>query len=256
MGVSLFGAIFATTLASALSSQVPGAGELPAATDPVAIQALPAALRDVYLGAFTAALHPVFLSAAVIAGFGFLASLLLKEIPLRESAGADTVGESFAMPRDATSLSELEGILSRLSSHQHRWNTYQRISERLGVALKPDEIWLLIQLSRDRDAPPALDNLATRFSITRPDLDAIATRLCSQGLATHEAVPADGKGALRATDSGCDTYERIVDGFRQRLSQFLARWSPEDHAEVRAMLEILARELVSELPREQTQTKP
>ena len=90
-----------------------------------------------YLEAFTAALHPVFLSAAVIAGAGFLLSLLLQEIPLKESAGADTVGESFAMPRDATSLDELRGILARLSNHQHRWNTYQRISERLGIDLQP-----------------------------------------------------------------------------------------------------------------------
>ncbi len=251
VGVSLFGAIFASTLASALSSHLPGAGRLPAATDPAAIRALPAALREVYLDAFTAALHPVFVAAAIIAGIGFLASWLLKEIPLKESAGADTVGESFAMPRDATSLSELEGILARLSSHQHRWNTYQRISERLGVALQPDEIWLLIQISRDRDVPAALDSLAASFSIEQSELDAIAGRLCAQGLASRGIGPDGRAGLLQATNDGCDTYERIVEGFRQRLSQFVARWSPDEHAEVRSMLETLARDLVSDLPREQ-----
>src|SRR3546814_2597783 len=60
--------------------------------------------RSVYLDVLTGALHPVFLSAAVIAAFAFLLTWFLKEVPLQGAARAEGIGESFAMPHDATSL--------------------------------------------------------------------------------------------------------------------------------------------------------
>src|SRR3546814_2332056 len=107
VGVSLFGAIFAAKLANVLATRMPSGASLPVATDPAAIAALPPAIRSVYLDVFTGALHPVFLSAAVIAAFAFLLTWFLKEVPLQGAARAEGIGESFAMPHDATSLEEL-----------------------------------------------------------------------------------------------------------------------------------------------------
>ncbi|MEO6799436.1 MAG: MDR family MFS transporter [Rhodanobacter sp.] len=244
VGVSIFGAIFAGGLTRRLADQLGGGASLPAATDTAAINALSAAARSQYLHAFTGALHPVFLWAAIIAAAGFVLTWFLKEIPLRDATGADTVAESFAMPRDATSLEELQQILARMSSHGHLWKTCQRISARLDVKLQPDEIWLLIQLCR-QDRSPRLESLATDFSIPHQTLVTVAERRLQQALATRTA-----NGDLVATATGRQTFEHIVEGFRQRLAPFVERWSTQDHSEVRTLLESFARDLVDELPRE------
>jgi hypothetical protein len=54
------------------------------------------------------ALHPVFLTAAGVMVVAFGLSWLLRDVPLRETAGADGVGETFAEPRLAGSNDELE----------------------------------------------------------------------------------------------------------------------------------------------------
>jgi MFS family permease len=101
VGVSLFGAIFAAHLASGLAGRFPAGADLPAATNAAAIAVLPPGIRSIYLDVFAASLHLVFLSAAVIAAFAFLLSWLLQEAPLQGTARSKTIGESFAMPRDA-----------------------------------------------------------------------------------------------------------------------------------------------------------
>lgn len=250
VGVSVFGAIFAAGLARALTDHFAAGAELPAATDTAAINAMPAAVREHYLSAFTAALHPVFLWATFIAASGFVLTWFLKEIPLRDVAGTGTIGESFAMPRDATSLEELEQILARMSSHEHLWDTYQRISSRLDVSMQPDEIWLLIQLCR-RPRTPSLRQLTADFSIPHASLDALAGRLQGQSLATRAA-----NGDPTVTDKGRKVFDRIVEGYRQRLTRFVGHWAPDTHEEVRMMLESFARDLVAALPRDQAGARP
>jgi hypothetical protein len=55
------------------------------------------------VAAVAAALHPVFLAAAgvMVAAFGL--SWLLRDVPLRETAGAAGIGESVAATRVASS---------------------------------------------------------------------------------------------------------------------------------------------------------
>ncbi|SEQ41881.1 drug resistance transporter, EmrB/QacA subfamily [Faunimonas pinastri] len=98
LGVSLFGAIFSNQLENQLASHFPAGTPLPAATDPAALARLPAALRTLYIEGFALALGPVFLSAAIIAACALIFTLFLREIPLRQTARADGVAESFAMP--------------------------------------------------------------------------------------------------------------------------------------------------------------
>ena len=240
VGVSLFGAIFATNLANGLASRIPGGIALPSASDAVAVAALPAAVRGVYLDVFVAALHPVFLSATVIAAFGFLLTWFLKEIPLAEGVErSESVGESFAMPHDATSLEELRQIIARLGVRENRWETYRRIAQWADVPLAPDELWLLGRFRREAEAIP--DGVKVQASAEASE--AIAARLLGQGMLARGAG-----GALAITEAGRETHERIVAGYRAWLAQILARWSPEDHEEVRAMLNAMARELVAELP--------
>ncbi|QQR35457.1 MFS transporter [Devosia oryziradicis] len=79
IGVSVFGAIFSTGLASQLGDAAPSGG---GSFNAQAIQALPETVRAQVLDGFAAALHPVFLTAAGAAIIAFGLSLLLREIPL------------------------------------------------------------------------------------------------------------------------------------------------------------------------------
>jgi EmrB/QacA subfamily drug resistance transporter len=240
VGVSLFGAIFAAGLASRLTSLLP-AGTVPIdISNAAAIRALPIGERSLYLEAFTAALHPVFLSATVIAGFGFVLTLFLKEVPLR-GARAETIGESFALPHDATSLEELELIVTQFSHRERRWDIYTRIAERAGILIKPQEMWLLIQLCRSNALVGA--GLSGRLAISPETYHAISEQLVADGLADRPS-----QGRLIPTMKGRQIFNRVVAGYRSRLGEVVAQWSPEDHAEVRAMLDRFSRDLVAELP--------
>src|SRR4029077_8131870 len=76
----------------------------------------------------------------------------------------ETIGESFAMPRDATSLEELEQIVTRLGQRESRWQVYQRIAQEADVPLAPDEIWLLVRLCIAL-GPLRPSDLANRFTV-------------------------------------------------------------------------------------------
>ena len=241
LGVSLFGAIFANSLASGLAARFPGT-ELPSSGAPGALAALPPAIHSAYLQVFTQALHHVFLSATGIAVLAFLLTWLLKEVPLRGAARAESIGESFAVPRNATSLGELETIIELRTRAENRWATLHTIAERLGVTLTPPEMWLLAHLCRG-GGTLSIDSLARVSAPSREAVAAVAETLVAQGLARWEQ-----KTTLAALPAGQAVLERIVRRYRERLAEYLERWAPEEREEVRAMLGRLAAELLAELP--------
>jgi EmrB/QacA subfamily drug resistance transporter len=242
VGVSLFGAIFTASLLAHLSDRLPPETSLPAAIGPAAVRELPTPVRTAYIEAFTDALHPVFLSAAAVAAIGFALAWFLQEVPLRGPPRSETIGESFAMPRDATSLAELEQIVSRLARRDNRWQVYQRIAEAAEVPLAADEIWLLVQICI-APAPLSPARLSQDFSEPVERLEQIGERLLAKALATRR-----GDGALAPSNRGREMFQRMVTSRRARLSGLLERWAPEQHAEVKAMLDGLARALIAELP--------
>jgi DNA-binding MarR family transcriptional regulator len=243
VGVSLFGAIFANSLANGLAERFPAAAAASTSgSNPAAIAALPPALRTAYLDIFTAALHPVFLSAAAIAAVAFLLTFLLEEVPLRGPARSETIGESFAVPRDATSLGELESIIEHGTRSENRWATLQRIAKRVDVPLDPNEIWLLARLCRG-GGRVSLAGLARSFGLDRERVAQVARSLEHQKLAECEA-----EGTLTAVAAGREMFDRIVSRYRERLAEYLERWKPEERDEVRAMLGRLARDLLAQPP--------
>ena len=240
VGVSLFGAIFAASLASHLTAAVPGAA-LAGATDPHSIALLPEPLRGAYLEAFTAALHPVFLIAALLAAGAFGLSFLLKETPLRGSARAETIGESFAVPRDASSIGELETILRRMIEKENRWAVLQRIGARIGATRTPDEIWLLTQLHL-RDGAATFRDLCSD-SRQCAAVEAIAGRLAGDGLTRLTAGQ-----SVALTTSGRARVDEVVAAYRQRLASYLDQWDAGERDEVRDLVGRFIRDLVATLP--------
>ena len=198
VGVAAFGALFAAKLTSGLAALVPPGAHLPSAAAPGAIAALPPTLKTPYLEAFTAALHPVFVSAAAIAAIAFALTWLLEDLPLRGPVRAETVGESFAMPHDATSLEELETIVTRLQARERHGEFYRRVARSLDLALPPDQIWLLVQICRS--GPASLSQLAARFGVPPARLDTIAAQLVAGGMIAREADRLSARQRGRALD--------------------------------------------------------
>jgi EmrB/QacA subfamily drug resistance transporter len=129
LGVAIFGAIFANGLRANLVAVVPPGTAIASATDPAGLAALSPDLRAAYIAALVAALRPVFVIAAIVAATACGIALLLREMPLRGMAPAAGQGEGIAMPRDATSLEELERIVTVLLAHEHRWRVYADLAK-------------------------------------------------------------------------------------------------------------------------------
>ena len=237
VGVSLFGAIFAASLAAHLA----GSMATEAIPQPSAINALPEASREAYRAAFTAALHPVFRWAAIIGVFAFFLSLAMKEVPLR-AARSETIAEIFAVPRDLTSLEELDRIVTETARHENRWAVYQRSAKAAKLAIQPDELWVLIRLYRAEETV-GVDRLAAVASLPPARIEAMLAALLRAGLAERAA-----DGTLGRTPKGSAAYQRVVTHFRAHLTDLVGRWDPQRHAEVRALLTEKAREMAAEPP--------
>lgn len=249
IGVAIFGGIFAYGIHANLLAAMPSGDALPAVTDPASIAALPASLHAAVVGAFAAALRPVFETAAGFASLGFLLSFALVDRPLRRTPAA-AVGEAFAMPRDATSLEELERIVTVLADHENRWRVYARMAALTRIDLDPEELWLLARLM-ERNPPFPLPMLAAELGLDVPHLVPIAERLKARGAASF-----DEDMCLGPTPKGHEMYRRILAARREDLEGLLAGWSPEKHPEVKAMLARLAASLVMAPPRLPAESGP
>ncbi|UBU13630.1 MDR family MFS transporter [Nonomuraea gerenzanensis] len=92
VGVAAFGAILTSRLKDEIAEMVKAAGiKMSGGGDiklgsPDAIQMLPTPIKNIVLEAFTRGLETVFLVGVPIALLGFLATLFLKELPLRGSS--------------------------------------------------------------------------------------------------------------------------------------------------------------------------
>jgi EmrB/QacA subfamily drug resistance transporter len=227
IGVSVFGAVFANQLATNLAERLPPDVHLPSAVSPEIVKHLPPAVHADYLQAFVDALQPVFLMASVVALVSFLLTWLLREIPLRKSVEAEGVGESFAMPRDAESLHEMERIVTTLARRENRWRVYEDFADRARIDLQPDELWLLARLGEQ----------------TTVDLDEQRIATAHASLRNRGQVD-DGHLA----PSGVVVYERVVETRREGLAELLDGWAPEEHEDVQGLLDSLARNLVADVP--------
>ncbi|MCK7626074.1 MFS transporter [Streptomyces sp. RS10V-4] len=95
LGVALLGAVFTDRLAGELTGRVgaEAAHRLTTGTGtmtPQLLHGLPGPLRDAYRAAVTSGLHGALLGATVLAALGFAAAWFVHEVPLRETAAADS----------------------------------------------------------------------------------------------------------------------------------------------------------------------
>jgi EmrB/QacA subfamily drug resistance transporter len=241
LGVAVFGAIFAHALQAQLSAVLPPGTAFPSAASPAALAALPPEIRAAYLAAIVAALRLVFQVAAAVAALGFFLTLGLREVPLRGMEPAKGLRESFAMPRDATSLEELEGIVTTLLAHENRWRLYADLAERAKLDLPAPELWMLARLGER--GPRTAQSLSDDLKLSVETLNAPLKALCERGVAAEDAA-----GNLRLTLAGNRMRDRVLAARRKGLADLMARWEPDRHPDVLALLDRMVDTLVRDLP--------
>ncbi len=240
IGVPIFGAIFANRLASELSARLPDeirAG-LPDRLGPSQIAALPPAIREPYISAYAASIGPMFLIAAGIAVVGFAVTWLLQERPLRETVADQGLGDSFAAPREATSLDELETRLSTLARKQNQWQAYDHLNALAGLDLGPRETWLLRRLDEHDAATDA--ELAEKLRLSegefRPMLAALRTRAFVEP--SSPELTAGGEAAVA----------KLMAARSEEIRAMLEGWHPDEHPEVLQLIERFGRVLSASPP--------
>jgi EmrB/QacA subfamily drug resistance transporter len=241
LGVPLFGAIFSNRLRSELAARLPehlGSFSPNGHIGPAQIDALPPAIRELVVEAYDAAIKPIFLLAAGIALVGFAVTWLLEEKPLRQTVADQDVGDSFAAPREATSLAELERRLSTLAAKQNRHLVYEHLTERAGIDLGAPETWLLLRLAQFE--PDSLDALTAATHLPAQDAESLLDRLRAAGLVEE--------GGVRLTAAGSNAAERIHEARCDEVRELVEDWKPEDHPEVIRMIDSFAQSLSSSVP--------
>ena len=239
VGTAIFGGIFAYVLESSLRTAVPGAAA--DILDPAMIAALSDAERSAYLSLFVNALHPVFRMASVLAFIGFLMTFALEERPLRKSMTPDATSDLLHLPRDATSLAELERIIIRFSTRENRWLVYQRVAAMDGIKLEPDELWLLARLA-ENGSRDTVTGLVGRLDIDEGYCRALVDRLAAAGMAngTHDAI--------EVTGPGFDVFGKLVARREGDLQKMTADWDRNELPELRVLLAELARTFAAAPP--------
>jgi EmrB/QacA subfamily drug resistance transporter len=237
VGAALFGAIFSYFLETDLTAEIPG---VEGVLDPTAIARLAEPMRSQYLAEFVAALHPVFHTAAALAFVGFLLSLAIREVPLRTTITPE--GDSFQMPRDATSLEELKRIVARITARENRWRVYQRSAERIGLKLEPDELWMLARVG-DLHGRATSAELRQRLAIGETPCVELLDRLVAKGMVARSPA-----GLYEFTADGRAGFERLLRRREFDLEEMLADWDRNEHPDVRAMMKELAKSFASAPP--------
>jgi EmrB/QacA subfamily drug resistance transporter len=236
IGVPIFGAIFTNQLASRLASHLPpgAAGQLPSHLGPEQIAQLPPSIRDPYVHAYASALHPVFLIAAFLAVGAFAFTWLLEERPLRQTVAEQGIGDSFASPRDGSSIDELEARLGKLAQRENRHLVYERLASVANIDVTPGEAWLLLRV--DQVDASSAEELAARYKLHADTVAGQLDDLRSQGLV-------EGSPQVRLTESGHAAVQKMAEARQEALHRFLEEWQPEQHPEVVQLLERFARSL-------------
>ncbi len=237
IGVPIFGAIFTNQLASHLAAKLPpgAAAQLPAHIGPGVIDKLPEAIKSAYVDAYATSLHPVFLLAAGLAVLAFAFTWMLEERPLRQTVADQGIRDSFASPRDPLSMDELEARLSSLARKENRGRVYAHLAEVAGIEAEPREVWLLLRL--EGHTPYTPEEIAARFEIP-----ASLAREVTSELEDHGLVAASG-GSFELTAEGAAAGAALVEARHSELERFLREWRPEQHPEVRDLLDRFAQSL-------------
>jgi len=259
-GTSVFGAIFSGVLAGDIAAALHGVS-LPTGisasggASPAVLDHLPAAIRAGYIAGYAQALHTVFLYATPIAAVGFVLSLFLKEVPLRDTVRAVDRAHSTAptaIPATRDSEQEMERALMTLFGRERRAETYRRLAQDADVQLSPRGTWLMYRVADN--APVAEVALARMLRIASSDLEQRLTELVAAGYVSLPvpARPADGDGdgtqasaSVTLTPAGEQAAGHLVAAREAGIDRLVTEWEPDKVPELRRLLGRITTTLVA-----------
>jgi EmrB/QacA subfamily drug resistance transporter len=257
-GTSVFGAIFSGVLAGDIAAALhgiplPSGISADAGASPAVLEHLPAVIRAGYIAGFAQALHTVFLYATPLAALGFILSLFLKEVPLRDTVRAVDRAHSTAptaIPATRDSAQEMERALMTLFGRERRAVTYRRLAENAEVQLSPRGTWLMYRIADN--APITEAGLAHLLGIADAELEQRLTELTAAGYVTVDGAgrPASGDGdqagaSVRLTSAGQQVASRLGAAREAGIDRLVTEWKPDQVPELRQLIGHITTTLVA-----------
>ncbi|MGI5459871.1 MDR family MFS transporter [Streptomyces sp. CA-249302] len=155
-GTAVFGTIYTNSLKPNLTDGIAAAVKTgaaapavisKAATSPEGLHKLPSAAAAPIIDAYADTIQTVFLWTVPVAAIGFLVSLFLKQVELRDSArkGSTDMGEGFASPHGADSQRLLETAVGKIIGSTDL-DTARRIMAESDTRLDIAGAWAVMQV--------------------------------------------------------------------------------------------------------------
>jgi EmrB/QacA subfamily drug resistance transporter len=243
-GVAVFGSIYAAQLPGRLAAATPP-GVDPRLTQTVeGVRSLPAAVRAPITAAYAGALHVVFLAAVPVAALGLIVALMLKEVPLRDTArmaagGNSGVGESFAAPASFDSEHELEKLVA-LVVQNHGRNPGPEVLAASGLPLSVAQVWMIMTVYRRgaESGSATLQDITGDLKVPPGVFEPLATQLVADGYLSETL------GHYRFTPLGLEMFQRFVGAYRVWLLDHLEDWN-EDVEDFSAAIDRIAEEMIT-----------
>jgi EmrB/QacA subfamily drug resistance transporter len=252
-GTAVFGTIYTNALtpdltagvAAAIQTGTADAAVITAASQsPQGLHALPAAAAEPIVAAYADALQTVFLWTVPVALLGFVVSLFLKQVRLRDSArlGSTDMGEGFASPNSSDSRCVLEAAVGKILRGTEV-DTVRRIVVESGTRLDVAGAWAVMQveLATRMHGRADLDTIAARRRVPPEVLAPVFDRMVREGLLRRDGW------TYEHTEAGQREAEMIRAAWtrwlEQRVEQDIGR--PPD-TDLRAAVETIAKRLLTE----------
>ncbi|WP_246002284.1 MDR family MFS transporter [Allorhizocola rhizosphaerae] len=232
-GVALFGTVYSNNLA-------PSAAAL-GAQGPAAMHALPSPTREQVVSAYADALQTVFVAAIPVGLLAMLVALLLKQVPLRDTAraAAADLGEGFSVPEGDNRADLLERAISSVWRRKGLAMAPKVLRE-AGLPIDPADAWCLsrVALFSEYRGEARLSSIAQRYRVPADVLRPAFAQCVAADYLTYR------DGRLDMTSRGLAEFDRISAAWRDWLARELADWQGFGDDEFRTALDGAARELV------------
>jgi EmrB/QacA subfamily drug resistance transporter len=252
-GTAVFGTIYTNTLTPNLRQGIAdatatGAADpaaiTGAATSPEGLHRLPEQTAAPIIEAYADTIQSVFLWTVPVAALGFLVALLLKQVPLRDSArlGSTDMGEGFASPHGADSQRLLEAAVAKIIAGTDL-NTARRLLRDSDSHLDIAGAWAVMQveLFTRMVGHAGLGLIAARKHVPPEVLLPVFDRMVDEGYLTRDGM------LLSHTDAGAREAALIGRAWstwlEERVRHDIGRPSGAD---LRAAVDTIAKRLLVE----------
>ena len=236
-GTAVFGAVFASRLASNLAERAehlqlpPGVKPSDLEADPRALDRLPPRDQAGFLEAYADAIDVVFLTAVPVALVGLVLAIFLKQIPLRTTIGAPDldVGVAPVATPGRTAIAQVEAEIYGAAGAEGAETMYARLREAAGLEVSVEGCWALSHLGIEgslsvRELNRMSGLAASRWELVRQEL------LESGYLASDEEE-------WELSREGEDAVRRLYEAQRTALRSLLSDFGPDEHPDVVEVLE-------------------